>query len=264
MYRYLLSVLLLLTFQIGSYAQTVEERLKALEDRAEKAEGDVTRLREEYDKKLQDAQESIKKMQQQQATDKSELDRLFKKWQDDLLAQQKKFEDAYLPAKVPVGTILPYYGSTTSLPASWRLCNGEMVTGEPQSPFNNKSLPNLNGKFLRGVDIRTGFGTVGSSYRLGDEGGNDEIPSHQHTIYGNVSDIRIPENNVFGGPTNYQVTSEAHNFFADVFSLTTKGNNTGHGHFGGTGNISNGYTNLEESKDNKPKFYSIYYIIRIK
>jgi hypothetical protein len=65
---------------------------------------------------------------------------------------------------VPVGGIVPFYGSPAELPANWRVCDGSVVN-DPVSPFNGKQVPDLRTFFIRGEadstrDLRTGPGVV--------------------------------------------------------------------------------------------------------
>ncbi|HYG80222.1 MAG TPA: tail fiber protein [Pyrinomonadaceae bacterium] len=77
------------------------------------------------------------------------------------------------PPNVPIGTILPYAGAVNtpgSIPEGWRLCNGDPMSrtdaaalfgkigtswgkGNGSTTFN---LPDLRGRFLRGVDGGSG------------------------------------------------------------------------------------------------------------
>lgn len=49
---------------------------------------------------------------------------------------------------LPVGTILPYKGSTANIPKKWALCNGQTVNGV--------TTPNLSGRFLQGSTSSAG------------------------------------------------------------------------------------------------------------
>jgi hypothetical protein len=49
--------------------------------------------------------------------------------------------------------------------------------------LNNKLVPNLQQKFLRGVDPNA------VQARLGDEGGRDNIPDHFHSVSGTAYDV---------------------------------------------------------------------------
>lgn len=159
--RNFLMVGLTLLLTVSANAQSIEERLKKLEEdiaKVDKLDGDISRVRQEYDKKLQNAADSIKNLKQQQEQLKQQLADFQSKTIANLDKKQKDFEDIYSLAKVPVGTILPYYGSLSGIPKNWRLCDGKPVTDDAQSPFYNQKVPDLQGKFLRGV---TNYGSGG-------------------------------------------------------------------------------------------------------
>ncbi len=67
--------------------------------------------------------------------------------------------------EAPIGTILAWVKNLTGTPTlsdKWVECNGQTIT-DPESPYYNKSIPNLNNNhyFLRGNS--TSGGTGGSS-----------------------------------------------------------------------------------------------------
>ncbi|MBK9292950.1 MAG: tail fiber protein [Oligoflexia bacterium] len=105
---------------------------------------------------------------------------------------------------VPVGTILPYSG--TSAPTGFLLCNGSNISrttysalfaivstsygsGDGSTTF---ALPDLRGKFMRGIDGGAGNDPDASSRTTCASGGNsgdnigscqaDEIASHTHDL----------------------------------------------------------------------------------
>ena len=96
---------------------------------------------------------------------------------------------------VPVGTILPYGGST--IPEGWLLCNGSSVSktefsnlfsaiggnwGEETTNFN---LPDLRGYFLRGADSSSGNDPDAATRFALKTGGNtgDAVGSYQQDAF---------------------------------------------------------------------------------
>ena len=60
-----------------------------------------------------------------------------------------------IPA-VPVGTVVPFYGSVISLPSGWLACDGETISAADYPKLTkflgNNKTPDLRGYFLRGID----------------------------------------------------------------------------------------------------------------
>jgi microcystin-dependent protein len=108
---------------------------------------------------------------------------------------------------LPIGTILPYMGTTDSLaglpPQGWLLCNGEKLSTKDYMPlyqviknaFGGDAttfyLPDLRGMFLRGVSSGTGNDPDAGSRTPQNPGGNagdavgtrqpDAFKLHSHT-----------------------------------------------------------------------------------
>jgi hypothetical protein len=166
-------------------------------------------------------------------------------------------------ALVPIGTVLPYFGNLTNLPASWRLCDGSLVR-DTNSPFNGQNLPNLVQQFLRGADPTNG-------YALGGTGGLDTIPDHSHYFYGFDQYVYFPVQSGNGWWSGTYRISAADGLSQDTSKTWLEapypGVNTSpynyHGHMDGSSSIS-AYTDPAGGHDNRPAFVSIYFIIRIK
>jgi hypothetical protein len=137
-----LCVILLALWATDAKAQDHETRIKQLEDLIVKFDGHLDRIKEEYDRKLAE--------------------------------KLNAFESVYSLAKVPVGTILPFYGDPINLPANWKLCDGKKVT-DRESPFLNQDLPDLSERFLKGADLsdKDDFGSMG---------GVGIVYAHSHNI----------------------------------------------------------------------------------
>jgi hypothetical protein len=140
-----LCVILLVIWATDAKAQNQDQRIKELEERIEQLQGDRDRDRGEYNKKLAELAEKL-----------------------------NAFESVYALAKVPVGTILPFYGDPSKLTANWKLCDEQEVT-DSGSPFFNQYLPDLRERFPRGAKNNEDFGKAG---------GNDWVSSHSHKIEG--------------------------------------------------------------------------------
>jgi hypothetical protein len=210
-----LCVILLAIWASDAKAQNQDPRIKQLEDRIEKLEGDLTRIREEYDKQLADNLTLIR----------GEYD---KKLSDKLNA----LEGVYSLSKVPVGTILPFYGDPSKLPDNWKLCDGQDIT-DIESPFYSRGVyrpkwaqvPDLRQRLLRGAIDRA---------ELGNEGEVVFVPNHLHT--------------------------EGNNVHLTFNSYTSPAGS--HGHIGG-GDISGG-ADINGGQPKRSVYLTVLFIMRIK
>ena len=128
-----------------------------------------------------------------------------------------------------MGTILPYIGALDALPYGWFLCDGSNGT------------PDLRDRFLTGA---------GSAYVVGAIGGEsfhqltiEEMPSHSHSYF-----FLTPE--VPSWNDNYNVGSAVNDAMRNLHRQINWQNT----------NPSGG----NQPHENRPPFYAVYYIIRLK
>lgn len=155
---------------------------------------------------------------------------------------------------IPVGTIVPYAGSTA--PTGWFLCNGRSFSSSNYPELykvlgNTDCTPDLQGRFIVGVGTKDGY-----SYNLNEKGGEEkhkleikEMPNHDH----------VPE------PEEYK---EEHPIFNQLLDKAT-GIYTTDGSTDSTNdqiNISWSQTIKAEGEDepheNRPPYYALNYIIK--
>jgi hypothetical protein len=172
-----------------------------------------------------------------------------------------------LNALVPIGTILPFFGSLTNLTPSWMYCNGSIVS-DTNSPLYGQQLPDLRQQFLRGADDVNG-------YPVGSSGGEDYAPDHSHP-YEHKHSIYLPTDLSYysGGYQANGNTIAGGNYYAAGSSLS--GLNHEHLVIGydsaypedpnstSTDIIYKLATDPAGGHDNRPSFISLYYIIRIR
>ena len=183
--------------------------------------------------------------------------------------------------EVPIGGIIPYAGLSEDLPDNWRICDGGLVD-DPSSPYHDKEVPNLVGRFVRGTadpeQVRVSGGSDShnheinldrdSTYTVNEESrpmvcmGHDDVPGRCDAVcllddgtYGltYVEDDtekcranRLPKL-VFAG--NFDIEIAYQN------ALVVGDNGRSHDH------IISGST---KSWDSRPSHMRLYYIIRIK
>jgi microcystin-dependent protein len=132
---------------------------------------------------------------------------------------------------VPVGGIIMWSGSENDIPDGWALCNGQTVEG--------LKTPDLRNRFVVGA---------GGSYAVGDTGGVesvrltiDEIPSHAHNISAKT----------VGYAGSWNAKAEA-----VTFDASSRDN--------GRRSISGGAVGGSQAHENRPPYYALSFIIRVK
>ncbi len=130
----------------------------------------------------------------------------------------------------PVGAIILWSGSAGDIPSDWALCNGQTKYGH--------QTPDLRNRFVVGA---------GGEYSVGDTGGEKshtlserEMPSHRHSYQFKGADL----NGSWDGD----------NYFYDASE-----------HYSGNGNTKyTDYTGGGEAHENRPPYYALCYIMRVR
>ncbi len=136
----------------------------------------------------------------------------------------------------PVGCIVLWSGAEKDIPSGWALCNGQNGT------------PDLRNRFVVGA---------GSNYSVGATGGSadvtltaDQMPKHNHWYAG---DDYLTDVGSYGGynPANSKVA-------------TTYGYDASSSHSGNAAIFVTSDTGGNKAHENRPPFYALCYIMRIK
>ena len=131
---------------------------------------------------------------------------------------------------IPIGGIITWSGSASAIPDGWALCNGQTVNG--------RYAPDLRDRFIVGA---------GSQYSVGNTGGakevsltENQIPSHNHGYSFKGADLDLSWKN--------------HNYFFDRSE-----------HYSGNYQMKyTDYTGGGQAHENRPPYYALCYIMRVK
>ena len=181
---------------------------------------------------------------------------------------------------VPVGTIVAYGGDKNNVPAGWFLCDGTSYSqttypqlyavigsawGTTGSSFN---VPDLRGRFLRGVDeaagrdpdkaTRTASNTGGNTGNLVGSVQGDDNRSHNHGAAGTTTTNGNHSHN-YTDPTigSFSLASDA-NGTTKEYATVNAGTTTSNGNHTHTFSFTTGNSGGEA----RPKNAGVYYIIK--
>ncbi len=160
---------------------------------------------------------------------------------------------------VPVGAVLPWlktYTNTPGLPAQFVECNGQ-VLDDGDSVYDGQTIPDLNGdnRFMRGAATSGGTGGASTNNLAHTHAGGShtlitgEMPAHTHNIYFNAN-LRLGSSGSLGATLESVKTG-------DTLGVTSTGGDGAHSH----GNTD---SKLSATQENKPPYYDVVWIMRIK
>lgn len=145
---------------------------------------------------------------------------------------------------VPVGGIIMWTGTNLPDEEHWAICNGQKKNG--------KQTPDLRNRFIVGA---------GSSYNVGDVGGansvellEEQMPKHDHKYVGDdqLDELVKKENGTVGDYIyNYDASSQRSGNARRYWTS----------YRGGNSSLGDGHSVPHE---NRPPYYALYYIMRVK
>lgn len=158
---------------------------------------------------------------------------------------------------VPVGAIIMWSGSTVP-DDSWVICDGTVIS-DPLSAYNGQTSPNLSGRFIVGLGKSTDGATT---YSINNTGGEQthtlitsEMPSHNHGVTDPGHTHSHDDRYVTGGSDKAMANLGSDNKKDETTSRTTGSKTTG---------ISINNTGGGGAHENRPPYYALAYIMRIK
>lgn len=179
---------------------------------------------------------------------------------------------------VPIGCILAHaqnIAGCPAIPAEFQKCDGSVIN-DAESPMNGENTPNLNSstdRFLRGQDTSggtggsstaTASGTTGSGTADGTTGATSlstaQIPSHTHALYAWSGGGAGTVYHGSGSSASIQMGNDASSGSGVMVSGGT-GSGSSHTHSFDDGGHTHSFS---DSHENKPPYYNVVWIIRIK
>ncbi len=186
-----------------------------------------------------------------------------------------------LPAKktdtTPVGTVVAWAGDAKSLPAKWMICNGRLLSkdkyddlyaaigeswGGTDTSFN---LPDLRGRFIRGVDDNSDRDPDADERQAARKGGNTKgVGSVQEDAVQEHSHHQPPHSHKDRYHTNYQSGSLGVGGTSFLWNPVTKAD---------TDSVApeisgvikyRKHAAVKASEETRPKNANVYFIIKVK
>jgi len=114
--------------------------------------------------------------------------------------------------QLPLGTVIDWYrfDTTTPVPEGFAIADGSTVT-DPESPFQNLTLPNLSSRFVLGVTSPAQIGTTGGNATV--DLSHDHTMAHTHSGTTGTSDFNGHDFWIqAGGAGRPALDSHRHNF----------------------------------------------------
>lgn len=154
---------------------------------------------------------------------------------------------------VPVGGIIMWSGPSSEIPEGWAICNGQRVSGMKNGQSVTIETPDLRDRFIVGA---------GREYTVKETGGEETVtltaaqsglPSHTHGM-------KHTHGNGLRGKEGYG--TQANVFRSGAENPSKDEQQTGASSKADTD--ANAARNATESHENRPPYYALFYIMRVK
>ena len=183
---------------------------------------------------------------------------------------------------IPVGGIIMWSGDPASLPPGWVLCNGQTLNPEVTNEVGGSItvVPDLRDRFIVGADVNGGA----TLYEVNNTGGTNSVtltesqmPNHRHSGSTNFDGTHSHPMNYTsvvaktqGLTEGVMISSEEHTDGNDDWyndnATSTKGISSLRANSAGSHNhgFNTNYTGGGTAHENRPPYYALAFIMRVK
>ena len=154
---------------------------------------------------------------------------------------------------VPVGGIIMWSGPSSDVPDGWAICNGQLVAGMKNGQSVTFQTPDLRDRFIVGAGHDYNLGATGGANTVTLTAAQSGLPAHQHnmahnhgvTLRGNPgigTQANVFRTGAANPPKDEQKTGASSKTYTD----------------------NNAAQNASQAHENRPPYYALYYIMRVK
>ena len=154
---------------------------------------------------------------------------------------------------VPVGGIIMWSGSSSDVPEGWALCDGRQVQGMKNGMSVMIKTPNLQDRFIVGAGHEYAAGATGGEKFVTLTAAQSGLPEHAHNME-HTHGVTLRGKEAIGG--------ESKVFRAGASNPSKSEQRTGGSSRTNTG--PNAVRDASEAHENRPPYYALFYIMRVK
>ena len=154
---------------------------------------------------------------------------------------------------VPVGGIIMWSGSSSEIPEGWAICNGQRVSGMKNGQSVTIETPDLRDRFIVGAGREYTVKQTGGEKTVTLTAAQSGLPAHTHNM----------QHDHGNGLRGKEGTGTQSNVFRSGAENPSKSEQRT-GASSKTDTAANAAQNASQAHENRPPFYALFYIMRVK